>query len=228
MGCYGALPAIRMAHGFMASSFLGITPPKSRIDIVHTEILSAHGNLSNDSAEHIITMTLFSDGFIRYSVFSEAEAEKRQMKGLKILALKENLLSDSLDEMTWKLGPHTFDMTLSLKVPYAIRDNVKRFVVSLLNEAGMDFDREKENLAYAIHPGGPAIVKKICGELGLTEKQVELSDKVFYENGNLSSVTIPYIFREIIDSDDIPAGTAVLSLAFGPGLTISGMVLEKI
>ena len=228
MGCYGSLPAIRMAQGFMLSSLFGLTQPKSRIDIVHTEILSAHCNVLNDSTEQIITMTLFSDGFIKYSAFTEKEAKERQLKGLKVLALKEHLLPASLDEMTWNLGPHNFDMTLSLKVPYSIRDIAKPFVVSLLKQVDKDFDREKENLAYAIHPGGPLIMKKICEELGLDEKHVELSNKVFYENGNLSSATIPYIFNEIINSDDIPVGAIIISLAFGPGLTISGLILEKV
>lgn len=65
-------------------------------------------------------------------------------------------------------------------------------------------------------------------KLGITEGKVKFSEKVFYENGNLSSVTIPYTLHEIINSDDIPVGTLVLSIGFGPGLTVSGLVLEKV
>jgi predicted naringenin-chalcone synthase len=173
-------------------------------------------------------MTLFSDGFIKYSAFTEKEVKRRHLKGLKVLAIKEHLLPKSLDAMTWNLGQYNFDMTLSLQVPYMIRDITKPFVVSLLKQIGKDFDREKDNLVYAIHPGGPLIVKKVCEELELSEKQVQLSNKVFYENGNISSATIPYIFHEIINSDDIPDGAIVLSMAFGPGLTVSGMMLEKV
>jgi predicted naringenin-chalcone synthase len=228
MGCYGSLPGIRMAHGFLSSSFFGITPPKSRIDIVHTETSSIHSDISDDSPESIIVMTLFSDGFIKYSAFTEKEAKKRQLRGLKIIALKENIISDSLKDMTLNPGQYNFHATLSMKIPFIIKDNIRPFVISLLQQIGKDFDREKDNLAYAIHTGGPLIVKSVCKELGLTEKQVELCNKVFYENGNLSSVTIPYIFHEIINSDDIPVGTIVLNLGFGPGLTVSGMVLEKV
>jgi predicted naringenin-chalcone synthase len=115
-----------------------------------------------------------------------------------------------------------------MKIPFIIKDNIRPFVISLLQQIGKDFDREKDNLAYAIHAGGPLIIRSVCEKLGLTEKQVELSDKVFYENGNLSSVTIPYTLHEIINSDDIPVGTIVLCIGFGPGLTVSGMVLEKV
>ena len=228
MGCYGSLPAIRMALGFLSFSFFGITPPKSRIDIVHTEMLSNHGDLSDDSPESIIVNTLFGDGFIKYSAFTEEEAKKRQLRGLKIIALKENIISDSINDMGLNPGQYSFHASLSIRIPFIIKDNIRPFVISLLQQVGMDFDKEKDNLAYAIHAGGPLIVKCVSEKLGLTKKQVKFSEKVFYENGNLSSVTIPYTLHEVINSDDIPVGTIVLSIGFGPGLTVSGMVLEKV
>ena len=230
MGCYGSLPALRMAHGFLSSARMGITPPKERVDIVHTEILSAHSKIVEDSPEQIITMTLFGDGFVKYSALPEGTFAGNGKRGLKILAIKEHMIKDSLDGMTWHLGPHNFNMTLALSVPYAIRDTVKPYVQEMFSDLGLDFEQEKQqgNIAYAIHPGGPLIVKKICEQLGLSEEDVTLSSKVLYENGNMSSATIPYILREVIDDDSIPVGAKVLSMAFGPGLTIAGMILEKV
>lgn len=230
MGCYGSLPALRMAHGFLSSARMGITPPKERVDIVHTEILSAHSKIVEDSPEQIITMTLFGDGFVKYSAFPEGTFAGNGKRGLKILAIKEHMIKDSLDGMTWHLGPHNFNMTLALSVPYAIRDTVKPYVQEMFSDLGLDFEQEKQqgNIAFAIHPGGPLIVKKICEQLGLSEEDVTLSSKVLYENGNMSSATIPYILREVIDDDSIPVGAKVLSMAFGPGLTIAGMILEKV
>jgi len=230
MGCYGSIPAIRMAHGFLSSAKMGITPAKDRVDIVHTEILSAHSKIVDDSPEQIITMTLFGDGFVKYSAFSEDNFDRSSKRGLKILAIKEHLIKDSLDGMTWGLGRHNFDMTLALSVPYAIRDMVRSYVEDLFADLGMDFDSEKQqgNITYAIHPGGPLIVRKISEQLGLDDKDVAYSSKILYENGNMSSATIPYILREIINDDSIPEGRKVLCMAFGPGLTIAGMILEKV
>ena len=44
----------------------------------------------------------------------------------------------------------------------------------------------------------------------------------------MSSATVPYIWKHIIDSESIKSGTKVLSLAFGPGITMAAAVLEKI
>lgn len=230
MGCYGSLPALRMAHGFLCSSRSGITPPKKRVDIVHTEILSAHSKIIEDSAEQIITMTLFGDGFIKYSAYPEEYYSDKSKRGLKILAIKEHLIKDTLGGMTWNLGPHNFNMTLALSVPYSIRDTVKPYVQEMFADIGLDFEKEKQqgNVVYAIHPGGPLIVKKICEQLDLSEEDVAYSNQVLYENGNMSSATIPYILNEIIRDEKISRGKKVLSMAFGPGLTIAGMVLEKV
>lgn len=228
MGCYGAFPAIRMAHGFLSSSQLTMTPPKERVDIIHTELLSAHQNLEDLNAENIITMTLFADGLIRYSLYSEEAAREKGMPGLKILAFNEHLLPNSADDMTWVPGPHQFLMTLTPMVPIVIKNNVRPFVENLLHRACINLDVEKERLCFAIHPGGPRIVEHLQEELGLQDEQVERSKIIFRDNGNMSSATVPYILKDILGDKAIRPGTPVVCLAFGPGLTVTGLVLEKI
>lgn len=228
MGCYGAFPAIKMAHGFLSSSHFAVTPPKNRVDIIHTEVLSVHRDVEDLRAENIITMTLFSDGFIRYSACSEDYVRQRGLRCLKILAFKEHLLPNSVNDMTWVPGSHHFHMTLSIMVPVVIKQAVRPFVQSLLQIVGIDFEEERRKLAFAIHPGGPKIVEHIQDELRLDENQVAISKRVFNEHGNMSSATVPHILKEILEERGFPIGTRVVCLAFGPGLTITGLVLEKL
>lgn len=68
MGCYAAFPAIRTAHGFLSSSSHLSGPKRKAVDVVHTEISSLHHNITDQSASNIIVSTLFSDGFVKYSV----------------------------------------------------------------------------------------------------------------------------------------------------------------
>lgn len=228
MGCYGAFPAIRMAHGFLASSAFGAARPKRQIDIVHTELLSLHRDFMELTAENVITMTLFSDGFIKYSLFDEGYLRERNMPGLRVLAYDEHLLPDSLGDMTWTPGAHHFHMTLTVMVPILIKKHVRGFVEKLLALAGLDFEAEKERLIFAIHPGGPKIVEHIQMELGLRADQTAFSSRVFQENGNMSSATVPHILKEILDSPEVAAGARIVSVAFGPGLTVTGLALEKL
>ncbi|HTU82947.1 MAG TPA: 3-oxoacyl-[acyl-carrier-protein] synthase III C-terminal domain-containing protein, partial [Candidatus Acidoferrales bacterium] len=62
----------------------------------------------------------------------------------------------------------------------------------------------------------------------VTEPQVAISRQVLFEHGNMASATAPHIWQRIVDSPDIAPGTKVISMAFGPGLTVIGALFEKV
>jgi alkylresorcinol/alkylpyrone synthase len=228
MGCYGAFPAIRTALGLLGSSYVSLPNRKSRVDLVHTEFLSLHFDLLSDEPDNFVTSTLFADGFIKYSAHAHSEFDRNGRSGLKVLAIDERILPDSLPEMTLRPGPLQFDMSLSKRVPFMIRDSIVDFVRELCVRADLDFERDKSTMAFAIHPGGPAILNQIRAKLGIDEAAVELSRRVLYEHGNMASATAPHIWKLIVESPAIPSGTKVLSMAFGPGLTVIGALFEKV
>ncbi len=228
MGCYGAFPAIRTAVGLVGSSFASLPNPKRRVDLVHTEFLSLHFDLLGDEPDNFVTSTLFADGFIKYGAYPESEFASSGRRGLKVLAIDEHILPDSLQEMTLRPGPLQFDMSLSKRVPFMIRDSIADFVTSICRQVDLDFEREKATMTFAIHPGGPAILNQIRSKLGIDESQIALSRKVLLEHGNMASATAPHIWKLIVESPDIPVGSKVLSMAFGPGLTVIGALFEKV
>ncbi len=228
MGCYGAFPAIRTAVGLVGSSYVSLPKRKQRVDLVHTEFLSLHFDLLGAEPDNFVTSTLFADGFIKYAAYPETEFAKRGRAGLKILAIDEYILPDSLPEMTLRPGPLQFDMSLSKRVPFMIRDSIADFVRKICAQVGLDFEREKGAMIFAIHPGGPAILNQIRGKLAIEEDAVALSRRVLHEHGNMASATAPHIWKLIVESSEIPSGSKVLSMAFGPGLTVIGALFEKV
>jgi len=228
MGCYGAFPAIRTAVGLVGSSYVSLAKRKHRVDLVHTEFLSLHFDLLGSEPDNFVTSTLFADGFIKYGAYPLADFAKRGGRGLKILAIDEYILPDSLPEMTLRPGPLQFDMSLSKRVPFMIRDSIGDFVRSICAQVDLDFEREKSSMIFAIHPGGPAILNQIRGKLGIQEGAVALSRQVLREHGNMASATAPHIWQLIVESPEIPIGSKVLSMAFGPGLTVIGALFEKV
>lgn len=227
MGCYGSLPALRMATGFLAASQLGLSKAKSQIDIIHTEFLTLHLNLVNLTPRDILAMTLFGDGFIKYSLYPKEIFQMQNTYGLEILALKETIIPNTLSEMLWNLSSHNFEMILSKKIPFIIRDNILPFVESLMLEVGLDFAKDKEKILFAIHPGGPKIIEFIQRSLKLNPEQVAFSQEILSNFGNMSSATLPYIWEKTVASNEIPVGTLILSIAFGPGLTAAGAIMRK-
>jgi predicted naringenin-chalcone synthase len=227
MGCYGAFPALRMAVGFLAASQVGLSQPKRRIDVLHTEYLSLHADPLKQAPADIVSTSLFGDGFIKYALYPVTLARQQRKRGLKVLTLKESIIPDSAREMTWNLAPHAFDMYLSKDIPLWIGDHILALVEALLRSVHLDLTQARHQCVFAIHPGGARILDVVKQALRLEEAQVAASRKVLYEHGNMSSATIPYIWREIVADQNIPAGTRVISMAFGPGLTATGAVLEK-
>ena len=103
---------------------------------------------------------------------------------------------------------------------------LRGFVIELFRRAGRSVT-ELAACVVAVHPGGPKIIDRVRDVLELDEAQVHTSRAVLHDHGNMSSATLPHIWLRILDDPAIPPGTLVPSLAFGPGLTMCGAVLEK-
>ena len=147
---------------------------------------------------------------------------------MRLLTFKQHIIPDSLDDMTWVIGDHQFDMTLAIQLPLQIAQNIEPFLNAMFQQIGRTFEDEREALYFAIHPGGPKIVDCVCCELGLRRDQVEYSYRVLYEHGNMSSATIAYLLDDVLHDDRIPDDTLIPAFAFGPGLTISGAIFQKV
>jgi predicted naringenin-chalcone synthase len=228
MGCYGTFPAVRTAVGILASGHTGVFGvPKNRVDLINTEPVSLHIDLTRTTPANLVTASLFGDGFITYSAYSESEAARQGVHGLRVLASHDQILPNSSEDMKLTPGAHQFDMVLSIRVPVRIQKGILPFVNELCRRAGIDFGKEKDSLALAIHPGGTKILEVVADALRVDPKKLDVSFDVLRDHGNMASATIPHVWHRIMADDSIKPGTRVLSVAFGPGLTVTGMVLEK-
>ncbi len=216
MGCYAAMPAVRMAEGFIAAK-------SQKVDIVHTEMCGLHMDRHENSPEQLVVQSLFADGNVKYTAVPEADARD----GFRLLTIKEKIVPDSLLDMTWITGSHNMQMTLSREVPTKIGSLLRQFVIELCGSAGLNVATILNKAVFAVHPGGPKIIDAVRDILELREDQISASRKVLFDYGNMSSATLPHVWHRLL-SDGIKSSTPVVSLAFGPGLTIFGAVFETI
>lgn len=227
-GCYGAFPALRMAAGSLAAARAGLTRVRSRVDIAHTEICSIHVAPERHDAEHIICDSLFADGFIRYSAYTEAAFRERSERGLEVLLSADSTIPHSLHAMTWRPIADRFDMTLSADVPRLIAAHTEEFIGGLLRDAGLDLGRDRKDIVWVIHPGGPAIVDLVGACLRLSKDQIAMSLDALRHGGNRSSATVPHIWERVLRDPGIARGSRVVSVAFGPGLTATAMLARVV
>jgi predicted naringenin-chalcone synthase len=224
MGCYAAFPAVRVAAGSLGlPASLGASDETGRrVDIVHTELCSLHLAPGDHSVEQLVIQSLFADGFIRYSICEDDRAP-----GLRVLAMGERILPRSSEAMAWAVSDHGMQMTLSRDVPDRVAGSLRPFVSDLYAKAGMTLGADHARTVFAIHPGGPKIIDRVREVLELTDAQVQASRDVLFDHGNMSSATVPHIWMRIVADANVAPGTPVVSLAFGPGLTVCGALLRK-
>jgi predicted naringenin-chalcone synthase len=221
MGCYASLPAIRLAEGLVSARLARDTTPNlpNQVDIVHTEMCGLHMNPAARTPEQIVVQSLFADGHVKYSV-SPAGGE-----GLRVLAIKEAVLADSDQDMSWAPEDWGLQMNLSREVPDKIRGIIGKFFGEMAAQAGLDPVALRKDALFAIHPGGPKIIQAVQDAMEITDEQTELSRAVLRERGNMSSATLPHVWAAMLARK--PAkGTKVVSYAFGPGLTVFGAIFE--
>ncbi|MEP7052537.1 MAG: 3-oxoacyl-[acyl-carrier-protein] synthase III C-terminal domain-containing protein [Pseudomonadota bacterium] len=223
MGCYAAFPALRIAAGHLGvPAALGGSRAERRVDIVHTELCTLHLDPSDHSAEQCVVQSLFADGFMRYSMRDCAAGP-----GLELLALSEEILPGSADSMAWAVGDFGMHMTLTRDVPERIAAALRAFVTGLFAKAGLNLAAELRHSVVAVHPGGPKIIDRVRETLELEPAQVQASRDVLFDYGNMSSATLPHVWQRIVSDERVRPGTTVLSLAFGPGLSVCGGLFRK-
>ena len=220
MGCYASLPAIRIARGLC---FAKQTRTDGPIDIIHQEICSLHFDPLTLEPEQIVVQSLFADGHIRYSL-TEALTED----GFEIKALREEIIPETETLMSWTPSSTHFSMRLSREVPVKLKHALRSFLDEILKDAALTgvAATQMSELIFAIHPGGPKIIEAVEVELGLTPNQTLESHEVLKHYGNMSSATLPHIWQKILQNPERTHGTYLVSLAFGPGLTLSGGVFQ--
>jgi predicted naringenin-chalcone synthase len=218
--CHAALPALSMAVG----DLLEKTAPANvaaRVDVVHAEICSLHFDPTTSSLEQLVMQSLFADGFARYSVSRQPDGP-----GLRVLALSEVPApnGDGHDAVIAEVG---MQVSLGHRLTDKIEAAGKPLVADLYRRAGRDQAADRGKLLGAFHPGGPRTIDRMRDGLGFTDRQCRHSREVLRDHGNMSSATLPAIWKRIVDDASVPKGTPVLSLAIGPGLGLCGALLVK-
>lgn len=215
MGCYASLPALRMAKALVKSEDFKV------VDVVHTEMCSLHMASHIHTAEQIIVQSLFADGVIKYQL-----SHNQPDNGFEVLMVHELLVPDSAADMTWVPSSHGMMMSLTREVPTKIALGLGGFIEEVCSQLNMDWEDLKKNSLFAIHPGGPKILDLASSLLEAKPDQLQASYAILKEHGNMSSATLPHIWERILETPK--KYDYVLSLAFGPGLTIIGSVMRRV
>lgn len=208
MGCHGLLNGLRVARA------LALVEPERSVLLCAVELCSLHYQYARDPRTAVAD-ALFADGAA--AVLLQADADPAA--GTELRAVGSCLLPDSAGDMTWQVGNHGFEMTLSPRVPGLIEAHVAPWLEAWLADQGLAVT---DVGSWAIHPGGPRVLDAVCAALDLPESAAEPSRGVLAEAGNMSSPTVAFIL-ERLRQEGAQGPTVVL--AFGPGLVAEAALI---
>ncbi|MEX2404211.1 MAG: type III polyketide synthase [Balneolales bacterium] len=215
MGCYAAFPALKMARAFCEAD------PNAVVLIVCLELCTLHLQLRED-LDFIISASVFADGAASALVSSRKPRENSN--SLMIKHLGSDITPTGEQDMAWTIGDTGFDMILSTYVPDIIKANIKPIIDRQLNDAGLNGNDIGH---WAVHPGGRAILDKIQQGMDLKDDQITSSRKILKDYGNMSSATILFVLKDVLDNlENSDQNRNLLAMAFGPGLTIETGLFE--
>src|SRR5262249_5687505 len=130
------------------------------------------------------------------------------------------LFPDSETAMTWSIGDHGFEMTLSPRVPDLLGTHLRPWLEAWLAQHDLGLHGVG---SWAIHPGGPRILLAIGQALGLPRSATLVSRQVLAECGNMSSATLLFILDSLQRAG---APRPCVALGFGPGLVVEALLLN--
>jgi predicted naringenin-chalcone synthase len=224
-------PSVKRTNiGFMgcAASLVGVNSVweamkqqgNENILMVSVELCSLHLQ-TEPTRDNILANMIFADGAAA-AYFSKTNISNEGK--LEIQFAESFLFQDSAKFMGWKIGNYGFEMMLSSELPKIILNSAAPKAKEILTQKGIDISQIKH---WALHPGGRAILDSLQNGLALSNEQLKPSREVLRNYGNLSSVSILYVLKNILDTIELKKDDYLCAIAFGPGLTME-LVLFKV
>ncbi len=216
MGCHGAMNGLRVAQAYAAAD------PNARVLVCCVELCSLHHQYTEDP-QQLVANTLFSDGAAALVVqqANGPEDTSSEVEAWTVASQGSYVIPETQEMMSWRIADHGFRMTLSPMVPQIIVDSLKGWLDPWLARADLKID---DIDGWAIHPGGPRILKACAEALSLPPDALKDSEGILANYGNMSSPTVLFIVDQIRQRPEV---RNCVTLGFGPGLTIEAALLRR-
>ncbi|MQA27288.1 MAG: type III polyketide synthase [Micromonosporaceae bacterium] len=224
MGCYAALPGLAVAVDHVSRHGRAAVLLCVELTSLHVQPSGSPpptGVLSADEVEQVVSHALFSDAAA--AVVVAPDGSPPPAGEFEVLDVVCRTDFAAADHMTWEVTDLGFRMGLSPRVPDVLGSHVAEVIGQLLGRHGLGV---RDVAGWAVHPGGPRILRVVERSLGLGRGALDASGAVLRDHGNCSSATVLLVLRELARRGAVPTGGPVVAMAFGPGLTLYAVLLR--
>lgn len=213
-GCAGG--AVGLMRGW---EYCRAYPDRTVLLLAH-EFCSQTFLLNDLSMTNIVCSTLFGDG-VAATVISSKLKSKDPLPSMRQCATR--FFPETLHFMGFELRNEGLRIVLSPDIPPFVRSQIEPTLSRFLESCQVERAALRH---FALHPGSIRIVEIIGKQLGLNREHVAPTLNVLCNQGNMSSVTVLSVLREIQASSHPQDGDLGLLVAFGPGFVAETALLE--
>lgn len=215
MGCGGALPNIDTASALLAAH--GGRPWLS----VAVEACSATMFMGPDPAL-IVSNCIFGDGAA--AVILQDEATLSNTRGLmRILGSTSSIHPEYREQLRYRQEGGRLRNVLTTRVPVIGAKLAREALDALLAHHAL----KRDDIAWwAVHAGGTAVLDQVGRDLGLEADALRFSLDVFRTYGNMSSPSVLFALKQIMEQGQPKPGERGILLSFGAGFSAFALLVE--
>ena len=214
MGCGAAIPNLEAAAGMLARN--GEGPVLS----IAVEICTAT-IFPNHEPELVVSNSIFSDGAA--AAVLDLAPDNRAGGLARFVDFEAGLFPKYREDLRYRTEGGRLRNYLSKRVPVIGAHTVTEVATRLLARHGLS----RNDIAWwAVHPGGTVVLAQVAKELELADEALRFSYNVFENYGNMSSPSVLFVLREILNSGRPKSGQKGMLLAFGAGFSAFAALME--
>jgi alkylresorcinol/alkylpyrone synthase len=217
LGCAGGLAGLGRAADYVRAY------PDRIALVVSVELCSLTLQRRDLSIANVIAASLFGDGAAATVVAGAEIAAGRTGGAPRVIAMSSVLYPDTERMMGWDVVDSGFKIVLSPTIPDLVREHVGGDVDDFLAAHGL----ERRAISHWIaHTGGNRVLEALDTALDLAPGALERSWRLLGATGNLSSASVLFVLRDLLDSRDTRPGDWGVMLALGPGFCAELVLLQ--
>ncbi len=217
LGCAGGVAGVARAADYVRAY------PDRIALVVSVELCSLTLQRGDRSIANVIAASLFGDGAAA-TVIAGAEIAGGQSGGApRVIATRSVFYPDTERMMGWDVVDSGFKIVLSPAIPDLVRKHIGSDVDDFLVAHGL----ERCAISHWIaHTGGNRVLEALDAALELAPGAFERSWRLLGATGNLSSASVLFVLRDLLDSRNARPGDWGVMLAMGPGFCAELVLLR--
>uniref|UniRef100_A0A0D9XSM7 chalcone synthase n=1 Tax=Leersia perrieri TaxID=77586 RepID=A0A0D9XSM7_9ORYZ len=223
-GCSAGSAALRVAKDMAEIGGAGARVLVACAELTSPVFRGIEENRLDGDGNTLITQSLFGDGAghvapIERPIFYMASAMQATIPGT------EHVVGGQIRQ-------GGVEYHISRELPSLVGEHIGRCLADAIAPLGIDIagggDGGWNDMFWAVHPGGRAILDSVEARFGLAPEKLAASRRVLGEFGNMTSATVIFVLDELRRAGGEDGCEWGVAVSFGPGITVETMVLRAV